>query len=147
MIRKALATDLDVCLEMGRMFHAEAMLNEIPFNAEDTAKTLASLADEENGALFVAESQGKLVGMAGIVKYPHYTNLSAFVAQELFWWVLPEVRGGPIGIRLLMQVERWAKENGCVAIVMICLPIDSPAESIYSRAGYRALERSFIKGL
>ena len=147
MMRKASISDLGVCLEMGRQFHEEAVLPEIPFDGADMSKSLTSLIDGDNSCLFVAEVGGKVVGMVGAVKYPHYTNSSCHVAQELFWWVRPEFRGGLTGVRLLMTVEQWAIETGCKSIVMICLPIDGPAESIYLRAGYRALERSYIKGL
>lgn len=146
-IRRATVEDLPRCIEMGREFHREAMLAEIAFDESSALATLTHLIGED-GALFVAQHEnGALVGMAAALKFPHYINLSANVAQELFWWVDPAARGGSAGMRLLAAIENWARDAGCVMLTMICLPIDSPAQKIYERVGYRPLERSFAKGL
>lgn len=146
MLRAATAHDVDACLDMCRRFYDESALTELPYDAQAMRKTLAQLIEAEDGALFVAEKSGALVGMAAALAYPAYFNAQK-LAQELFWWVDPAARGGVIGIRLLRALERWAKSRGCAALTMICLPIDSPAESVYQRSGYRPSERAYIKGL
>lgn len=146
MIRAATPDDLAACIAMGREFHAEAQLREIPFDEESAAITFGQLLDA--GGIFVAtDADGEYVGMVGGLQYPHYVNGSAKVAQELFWWVRPEQRGSMTGIRLKDALTRWAKDGGCAALVMVCLPIDSPAEGLYLRMGYRPMEHSYIKGL
>jgi GNAT superfamily N-acetyltransferase len=147
MIRRATSSDIESIVAMGRKFHAASGVSAaLPFDGESAVATAMHLMSDD-GALFVAEQGARLVGMAGALKYPHYMNLGCTVAQELFWWVEPDARGGMSGVRLLMALEEWARAEGCKALTMICLPIDSPAEGIYSRFGYRALEKSFVKEL
>lgn len=147
MIRHATLADVPVCLDMGRAFFAATGVTEFPFDDESGLATLRHLVESDDGALLVAEHEGELIGMAGALSYPHYMNHAARAAQELFWWVAPEFRGCTAGVRLLQALEVWAKDKGCATLTMICLPIDSPAEGIYARTGYRPVERSYIKGL
>ena len=131
---------------MGRQFFAESGFDaESSFDPESFTVTLEHLVSSEDGALFVADAGGQLIGMAGALAYPHYFNVASKAAQELFWWVEPARRGGTAGVRLLQGLEAWAKGVGCATLTMICLPIDSPAERVYQRVGYRASERSYIK--
>lgn len=147
MIRHATHEDIGACLEMGLAFFAESGLAaETSFDATTTARTLAHLIDAADGVLLVAEADG-IIGMAGALSYPHYFNADSLTAQELFWWVRPDSRGGSAGVRLLQALEAWAKGQGCSTLTMVCLPIDSPAEGVYRRVGYRASERSYIKRL
>jgi GNAT superfamily N-acetyltransferase len=146
MIRRAVESDIDACVEMGRKFHSVTGVDEIEYSAESAKDTLTHLLSGD-GCLFVADKSGAIVGMAAALKYPHYMNRAQSVAQELFWWVEPEHRGGMTAMRLLMALEQWATDEGCKMLTMICLPIDSPAENIYRRFGYRALEKSFVKEL
>jgi GNAT superfamily N-acetyltransferase len=148
MIRKATAQDIPACVEMGRLFHAESGVADlVPFDADSVRGVMEKLVDGGDGVLLVAELEGQLIGMTSGIAYPHYFNQAKKAAQELFWWVLPEKRGGTAGVRLLTALEHWAKDVGASTLTMICLPIDSPAESIYARTGYRPIERSFMKGL
>lgn len=107
-------------------------------------RTLLQLMSNDDAALFVADG-----GIAAALAYPHYFNAASKTAQELFWWVRPDKRGGPTGIRLLRAIEEWARGRGCKTLSMICLPAlkESPAERVYQRTGYRASERSYIKRL
>jgi len=112
MIRRATESDIDACVEMGRKFHAIAGVSEIQYSDESAQDTLMHLMNGD-GCLFVAEKGSALIGMAAALKYPHYMNRAQSVAQELFWWVEPEHRGGMVAMRLLMALEQWAAEEGC----------------------------------
>lgn len=148
MIRLATHQDLGACLKMGALFFDESSFaEELEFDYESVEKTLWALIDGPDSVLFISEVGGKINGMAGALAYSHYFNSRAKTAQELFWWVDESVRGGSAGIRLLQALESWAKSLDCSTMTMICLPIDSPAEEIYKRVGYRPSERSYIKRL
>lgn len=145
MLRPAQPSDVDACLDMCRRFYDESGVTEQGYSDDAMRQTLAHLIASDDAALFVVDRAG-LVGMAAAVAYPSYFN-GTKAAQELFWWVRPEARGGVIGVRLLHALEAWAKERGCVSLTMVCLPIDSPAEQVYQRSGYRPSERSYMKRL
>lgn len=145
MIRFATEDDIQTCVDMGRQFVSEAGMKEIPFDFASAEATIRHLTFSEECCLLVAEDESGVYGMAGAVSNPHFMNHEVRAAQEIFWWLKPEKRGGMAGVRLLSGLESWARDLGCKTLTMICLPIDSPAETIYARAGYRPLERGYIK--
>jgi RimJ/RimL family protein N-acetyltransferase len=146
-VRQATEMDIPQIVDMAGAFFFEMRAVELSFDEESAADTAMKLITSDDGSLIVAEMDGKLVGMAGAIAFSHYMSASNKVAQEMFWWVDKEHRGGIVAMRLLRAMEDWAKERGCSSLTMICLPIDSPAEEIYKRTGYRPLERSYIKEL
>ena len=48
---------------------------------------------------------------------------------------------------MFKQLEQWAQEKGAKALFMIALEDDRAAkmEKVYARAGFKPLERTFIK--
>lgn len=148
MIRWAKVADIDACLWMAREFFEESGFGaECAFDGPSMMATLMGMLQNPDAALLVAGDEP--FGMAGALAYPHYFNARQKAAQEMFWWVRPEKRGGPAGVRLLRAIEQWARERSCTTLSMICLPAlkESPAERVYQRTGYRASERSYIKRL
>lgn len=148
MIRHAKVGDLDACLWMAREFFNESGFSaETEFDGPSMRSTLLGMIQNPDAALLVAGDEP--FAMAGALAYPHYFNVRQKAAQELFWWVRPDKRGGPAGVRLLRELESWARAKGCTTLTMICLPAlkESPAERVYQRSGYRAAERGYIKGL
>jgi N-acetylglutamate synthase-like GNAT family acetyltransferase len=69
------------------------------------------------------------------------------VAQELWWWLTPASRGSGAGGKMFKQIEQWAQEKSAKALFMIALEDDRAAkmEKVYARAGFKPLERTFIK--
>jgi GNAT superfamily N-acetyltransferase len=146
--RAATLNDLPALLQMGRAFFDESGFGaETSLDAESLEKTLRYLIESGEGAVFVAERTGAIVGCAGALRFPYYFNLACSAAQELFWWIAPEHRGSILGVRLLQALERWARDSGCATLTMISLPAleDSPAAALYRRMGYRPSEHNFIK--
>lgn len=145
MIRRATHEDIDACLLMARRFFDESGVVEVGYSQDQMRETLTRLIDNPDACLLVSGGE-ELTGMAAAMAYPAYFN-GQRVAQELFWWVDPSARGGMAGIKLLRHLEDWARSVEAVALTMVCLPIDSPAESVYQRSGYRPSERSYMKAL
>jgi N-acetylglutamate synthase-like GNAT family acetyltransferase len=76
-----------------------------------------------------------------------YFNPSALVVQELWWLLTPASRGSGAGGKMFKQIEQWSKEKDASALFMIALE-DSRAkkmENLYIRAGFKPMERTFIK--
>jgi GNAT superfamily N-acetyltransferase len=76
-----------------------------------------------------------------------YFNPSALVVQELWWWLTPKARGSGAGGRMFKQIEKWAEDHNALALFMVALE-DNRAkkmENLYVRAGFRPMERTFIK--
>ena len=142
MIREATLDDLPALLDMGREFYAASAFDAIGFN-EDTARAMLQvLIGSPTGVLLIAEG-----GMAAALVYPFYFNAEHTTAQELFWWVAPQARGGGLGRQLIAALEAAVQARGAKSLSMIALAeIDGPAVAeLYRRHGYRASEQSFIK--
>ena len=148
MIRLATADDMDALLEMGRNFVAATVEDSMGFDAESLKGTMLALIDSDDGALFVAEGDG-LIGMIGGILYPAYFNKGQKTGQELFWWVEPQSRGGKDAVQLMRALMQWAQEAGAGTFSMLSiepLRIDS-VERLYLRNGFKPLERTYMKVL
>lgn len=120
------------------------------FAKPDEAQILATFERIlEHGAIFVAEIDGAVAGFIACVMHGAWFDPGFRIALEAAWWMHPQARGRPEGVRLLFAFERWAKERGANAICMsdIMLTEDSSASEILGRLGYQVSERTFIKEL
>ena len=147
-VRTATADDLPQYIELARMFHvASPMHNVIAFDDKGYSQFFLNALEQPTVGIWLAEIDGEVVGIAGALLYPMYFSPNNLVAQELWWWLTPKSRGSGAGAKMFKQIEDWAKDNGAAAVFMIALE-DSRAkkmEHLYARAGFRPMERTFIK--
>lgn len=110
---------------------------------EPTLRALGlHLLTSDGSTVFVAEKAGEVLGMIGLMAYPHPMSGERTVA-EVMWWVQPESRG--CGLRLLRAGEDWAREQGATVLQMIA---PSPeTERLYERLGYVPVERTYQRRL
>lgn len=106
--------------------------------AEQVDRTEASLARRpRDGALFVAERQGQLVGF-----------VTCFVAEDHFELVRPEVqirdmvvtravRGQGAGRRLIEAVRAFARARGIGRVTVTALAANESAVAAYHALGFR----------
>lgn len=147
-VRKATEADLDQYVLLAKEFHlASPMDGVVAFDPIGYADFFKASLNNDTVGLWLAESDGKLVGISGAIAYPLYFNPTALVVQELWWWLTPESRGTGAGAEMFKTIEQWAKDKKATALFMIALE-DSRAkkmENLYTRAGFRPMERTFIK--
>lgn len=147
-VRRAEIDDLPEYIRLGRRFHAASPVSTaIPFDPQGFGIFYLNSLHNPNVGLWLAEQDGKVLGVAGVMLYPMYFSPSNLVAQELWWWLEPEARGTGAGGKMHEMIEAWALENGASALFMIALEDDnsSKMESLYVRKGYKPMERTFIK--
>jgi GNAT superfamily N-acetyltransferase len=148
MIRQATVKDVDDLIEMGKRFlnySAFSGLTEV--EDDDLARGLCSILD--NGIIFVAEKDGKIVGgICGMMSKFWFAPRTQ-VAAELAWWVDEKHRGSMSSIGLLKAFEKWAKQNGAQVVSMSDLKVgdDYPVAPLFDRLGYSVAERSHVKGV
>jgi GNAT superfamily N-acetyltransferase len=142
-IRQATPDDIPRLVEMGTRFLTETTYaGRVVPNHAAMARTLALLLASDVGGLFVAETNGTVTGMIGLLLFEHpFTG--SLTAQELFWWVEPEYRG--YGLRLLRRGEQWAAAAGAQHVHMIA-PTPAVAR-LYERLGYGYLEAAYQKAM
>ena len=147
-VRKASKLDLPQYVALAQAFHvASPMHGNIDFDVQGYSDFyLASLENDSMG-IWLAEIDGAIVGICGALAYSLYFNPTARVVQELWWWLTPAARGSGAGGKMFKQIEQWAKERNAAALFMIALE-DNQAkkmENLYIRAGFKPMERTFIK--
>lgn len=141
MIREATAADVGQLVTLGQRFHAETpYAQHLGANPAQMARFAESLIAGDQSVIFVADLGGVLVGMFAMSVYLHPLS-GECCASEFFWWVEPEHRG--IGVRLLRQAERWAKDRGAVVLQLVAPTKD--VELLYQRLGLTQTEVQYQK--
>ena len=149
-VRKATVTDFDKYVALAQEFHAASpMHGVVQFDCEGYGQFYLSSLENENIGVWLAELDNEIVGISGAIAYPLYFNPNAIAVQELWWWLTPAARGSGVGQAMFKAIEAWAKAKNARALFMIALEDDRAAamEKVYCRAGFRPLERTFIKEL
>jgi len=147
-VRQATIDDLAKYLILAKEFHtASPMHNVVKFDLDGYADFYAGATQNPDMGLWLAELNDEIVGITGAINYPLYFNPNSNVVQELWWWLTPSARGTGAGAKMFDCIKAWAKEKNAVAMFMIALEDDraSKMEKLYQRAGFRPLERTFIK--
>lgn len=150
MIREGDISDIPYLVKMGRkFFEASGYQKSFSFKGMTFEKTVSHLISDENSNIFVATDDERVVGMAGALLFPFYMNEDVMSCQEVFWWVEPGSRKGTTGVRLLNEVEEWAKSNGAQTFNMMCLEHLNPdkVEKLLTHKGYDKTERHFMRTL
>jgi len=144
MIRKAEQKDLEAVIELGRAFFEEAKTDLTPeFSEDKAASIIQGMIESDACILYVAEEDGVLVGMIGAIVSEHWFSNDT-VAQELFWYVLPDCRLG-VGTKLLDVLEVRSKELGVSHIAMVDLGEKSPVDILLKRRGYLIHEKTYVR--
>lgn len=111
-IRTATTADVPRIIELGAALHAESpRWSRIPFNPARAAETMNGLILNPNGAAFLYEVDGIVVGgIAGLLQ-PHWA-CDADIAHEMSFVIDPEYRGGMAACRLICALVAWGKIKG-----------------------------------
>lgn len=149
MIRSAVLEDIPEICRMATEFYkttSYSTLSKIPLNYDDVARLAEAMI--LTNTIAVAELNGKVHGMIGLVAVPFIFNSNYTHAGEIVWWVDDEIKGTGFGIGLLRFAESMARDAGAVHIQMVDLISsgDLPGK-IYASEGYQLTERSYTKVL
>jgi GNAT superfamily N-acetyltransferase len=111
-IRVAELSDVDEVIELGSFLHEASVYSRLPFNKAKAGKTISGLIGNENGVVFVAESNGRIIGgiAGGVAEWWFCDVLHAY---DYSFFVHPDHRGGRAAYRLLLAFQEWAKIKGC----------------------------------
>jgi GNAT superfamily N-acetyltransferase len=149
-VRVATTADIPAYMDLAAAFVATTPVSHIiPFDRKGTAAFVTASLDNPNMLVLVAEEADTIVGITGALAYPMYFNPGKLVAQELWWYLTPDARGGSTSKLLFQTIENWAKDIGAEAMFMIALAdarVDTMAK-VYKRSGYAPVERTYVKGL
>tara|TARA_R110000851_G_scaffold45939_9_gene112173 strand:- start:628 stop:1092 length:465 start_codon:yes stop_codon:yes gene_type:complete len=98
-------------VELGALMHSESSYSGLSFNPSRVLETFAWYLDDVHRTCFLAKRDGKPVGLyAGYIAKYYFSD--EYVANDIAWFVVKELRGTRTGLRLLDLFENWATENG-----------------------------------
>jgi GNAT superfamily N-acetyltransferase len=147
MIRRADNDDVGIIVEMSKKFYVHTSyynLSKIEMNEEDVGALARHLIS--SGLMHVAEVDGRVVGMIGVILIPFMFNADHVHAGEVIWWVEPEAQSAGIGKALLASIEGPAKAAGATHIQMVDLVTSgSHVAKLYEAFGYQLTERAYTK--
>ena len=149
-VRPATIDDLAEYVRMGEAFIAASPIGSVVGESpEATSAFVTSALTNPAIGMWVAELDGVAVGICSAIAYPLYFRPSHTIVQELWWWLTPEARGSGAGQLMFKEIERWAASKNATAVFMIALDDEKvdKVSKFYRRAGFRPMERTFVKGL
>lgn len=144
-IREATLADGPTIIELARHFHADTAYRSVITFEQQPLERLLPLVLEQGVILLAEMEPGRAVGMLVLVALEHPYTGERF-ADELAWWVEPELRSGLVGPKLLRAGEAWAQAKKCAILKMIA-PAGSRVGVYYRRLGYQEVETTFVKEL
>ncbi len=115
------------------------------YPAEKTKQRLLAILKMPENRLFVAESDGKVVGYIHGANYD--TCYMDSLKNVLALTVLPEYQGKGIGRKLLTRLEEWSREDASLGVRLVSGMNRVEAHKFYAHCGYtmRKEQKNFIK--
>lgn len=132
-IRTALKDDIP---EMAELLH-ELFAIEVDFTADFAVQSegLRLLVERSSAEIFVAEVDGKVVGMSSVqIHISTAKGREVGVVEDVVIDV--DYRGRGIGAALLRRLEEWAVERGLARLQLLADRDNHPALGFYRRQGW-----------
>lgn len=101
---------------------------------EERAKIWSSIKPPD-GVILILTVDGKVGGMGRIDRYKDG------IAEAHNIWTSPMYRGKGYATRLMLELEKKAKEFGYITIRLDTARFNVPAQRLYSKLGYEEIER------
>ena len=113
---------------------------------ESVTETYRGMETNGDYCTYVAEADGKVVGLAAAVKVLAVGHPGGYVKMNGIG-VIPEYRGRGIGKMLMERIERMAVESGAPYIGLASGLRRTDAHAFYRKLGYRETSYWFRKNL
>ena len=125
-----------------------ALMTQLGYPTSETEMTarLSAILPDPGYQTYVAERQGRVVGMAGL-RLIHLYDKSGLHGQLLALCVDRDLRGQGIGEALVLSGEGWLKEQGAVEIIVNSSHFRTEAHRFYQGLGYENTGIRLVKSL
>jgi len=144
-VRNACIDDIPKIIELAKKFHAVSGYECFELDYDTVERIVMQSIDQE--LCPVAVIDGEVIGFLLGLQFPALLNTNIMVGTEIAWWVEPEHRNKPIGVKLLKYIEYQAQNKNLKLWSMMCLEkLNADGlESIYERMGYKKAERTYMR--
>jgi hypothetical protein len=142
-IREATIEDAFDVMVLSQQFTKEGP-GYFKFNKDKVSSFFSKAISDPSMVIFLSEDNDGVNGfIAGCYTDHPYNDIKA--AVELGWFVTKEKRDGTSAMRLVRSFERWSKDIGAEWTAMSDIVGVQDLSKLYERAGYHAVERTFMK--
>lgn len=125
-----------------------ALLGELGYPApvEALERRIAILIPRTDYRVFVAEREGRLLGLGAVHVFPalHSDHALAFIAALV---VGERERGAGVGAAIVREMESFAISHGCDRIIVTTANHRDGAHRFYERLGYEFTGRRYARQL
>ena len=144
-VRPLTVEELPQCLPLARQFWSESN-QRTTLDEARTVATWTTILTNKVGVLLALFHEEAIIGMlGGMVNRGFYDG--ALIAQELFWFIDPDHRGGTGALRLIRAFERWAESQAVSAIYLAHYAHlqGEKLAKVYRRIGYTERETHYAR--
>jgi hypothetical protein len=135
---------------LGRQIHSHSIYADAPFDEEKLAKQLLwAGTDKSPDRYFRIAVRGDVV-LGAFYGYVHRVFFSdQLVANDLGWWVREEARGGRTAMALLLDFEKWAKQQGAKRVGLGQTGVEDIERTtqLFVHCGYKVIGYNTMKDL
>jgi GNAT superfamily N-acetyltransferase len=142
-IRRAAVTDAEAVTQL---------LTQLGYPQDDveaTATRIQLWTDHPAAAVFVADADGKVLGVIAVRAYPFF-QLPGYSGHVVALVVSDQARRQGVASRLLSAAEAFAVEHGCTRMEITSAERRKDAHAFYQRRGYTiqtGLSSRFLRAL
>jgi GNAT superfamily N-acetyltransferase len=114
------------------------LLQQLGYAQDGTASTAARIqewSENPDGAAYVAEADGDLVGVIAVYISPFFERTGSW-ARIVALVVRDRVRGQGVGAQLVAAAEEFAADRGCVRMEVTSSDHRENAHKFYQGRGY-----------
>lgn len=120
------------------------------FDCSELIATLGKILDSDDAALFVADTEGRLIGFAEMyIRVDHSADVRVArrygYLQSLL--VSHSYRSLGVGKQLLEVAERWGRDKGASEVRLETWEFPAGPLTFYEQRGYRTLRRVLVREL
>lgn len=146
MIKQASLGDKKKIVYILQEFFEQTDYAQMGWSQESIEDIVEKLITTPRATILVDEN---VTGLIGGYCTPYWMNMSKVFAQEMFWYVLKDSRGGSTGARLLKAFEDWAIQEKADYLVMSSTANLDPVGvgNTLKRKGFHPVDISYLKEL
>ena len=141
-IRAATGEDVPALVGLGMHFLGTVYRSVIVPDPVALETLALHLLAGEASTILVAERDDDVIGMIGMLVYPHPMS-GVRTAAEVMWFVREGARGS--GMKLFRAAETWARAQGAQQLQMVAP--NSAVGRVYQRLGFMPIEQLFQRSL
>lgn len=137
-IRQIKVEDATALLEMQQQLDKETKFmlyepGERTTTPDQESKKISDLLESGNSMMFVAETDGQIVGFLAAhggwaIRNKHRAHLVIGILQQF--------TGQGIGTKLFTAMEQWARENGITRLELTVVTENAAAIALYQKMGF-----------